>query len=76
MPPKNAPAYSSTERAKLNTYRDAYFALETSEERTDYLRKTLAVEFFNWRATQGKHMGAPDSEEMTAGIRVGGMFDS
>jgi hypothetical protein len=65
-------SYSAAERAKLNTYKDAYFARVTTLERTDYVRKTVGPEFFNWLEDEGKSMGSPDSKEFKAATKVCG----
>jgi hypothetical protein len=68
-------AYSSRERTKLNSYKEEYLAFQTSAERTDFLKKKLAPEFFNWRKAElGTDIGRPDSPESKAAITVCSML--
>ncbi|GLB34481.1 hypothetical protein LshimejAT787_0200460 [Lyophyllum shimeji] len=69
LPTRKASLYSSEELAQLNRYRDEYMTYKSSMERTDFLKKKLGPEFFNWCTTRGKSVGEPGSAEFKAAVK-------
>ncbi|GLB43466.1 hypothetical protein LshimejAT787_1303670 [Lyophyllum shimeji] len=69
LPTRKASLYSSEELAQLNRYRDEYMTYKSSMERTDFLKKKLGPEFFNWCTTRGKSVGEPGSAEFKTAVK-------